>query len=409
MSIISFIKKVKSGSLLLILVFLLKSTAYAQQAINFGNDIAQDSLVELNMKTNYQTPGIENNLPVYYQKLTGRLNFPLSWTSGNFFDFPEWKKTARAQVMQLLLYSPPPVPFDPMIVNEEDRGSYIAQKIVLNITDDSRVLAYKLIPKGKGPFPAVLLLHDHGARFDIGKEKVIRPFDVSDEVMKSSRQWVDENYGGRYLGDELAKAGYVCFTMDALNWSERGGGQYEGQQALAGNLFQLGSSFAGTIAIEDMRAAEFLADQPEVNASKVAAMGLSMGSFRTWQVAALSDYIKAGVAICWMATVKGLQVPDNNQTRGNSAYSMLHPGLFKYLDYPDYASLACPKPMLFYNGVHDGLFPVPSVEEAYAKMHEIWRSQNADSALRTKLWNDKHVFSLEMQEEAFEWLHEKLK
>jgi dienelactone hydrolase len=219
---------------------------------------------------------------------------------------------------------------------------------------------------------------------------------------------VNGAYGGRWLGDELAKRGYVCLSTDALNWSDRGGAGYEGQQALAGNLLHLGVSWAGLIAHEDLRAAEFLATRPEVDPKRVAAMGLSMGCFRTWQVAALSDRIKAGVAICWMATVKGLMVPGNNQTRGQSAYAFIHPGLFTYLDYPDVASLACPKPMLFYNGEEDGLFPVDSVREAYAKMRRVWESQGAGDRLETRVWPVPHVFNVEMQETAFAWLDRRL-
>jgi dienelactone hydrolase len=310
--------------------------------------------------------------------------------------------------MECLLPPPPSAPFDPQVVAEEDRGSYTARKLVVSLTGDSRVLAYMTVPKGDGPFPAVLLLHDHGARFDIGKEKMIRPFGDTPERMASAQEWVDTCYGGRWLGDELARRGYVCFSHDALNWSDRGGAEYEGQQALAGNLLHLGTSLAGTIAHEDLRAAEFLATRPEVDRRRVGAMGLSMGCFRTWQVAALSDRIKAGVAVCWMATVKGLMTPGNNQTRGQSCYAFLHPGLYNYLDYPDVASLACPKPMLFYNGRQDGLFPVPSVEEAYAKMRAVWESQGAGDRLVTRLWDVPHEFNAEMQDEAFAWLEGEL-
>jgi len=146
-----------------------------------------------------------------------------------------------------------------------------------------------------------------------------------------------------------------------------------------------------------------------VDGKRVAAMGLSMGSFRTWQVVALSDHISAGVAICWMATVKGLMVPGNNQTRGQSAFTMTHPSLFNYLDYPDVASLACPKPMLFFNGTEDKLFPVGSVQDAYVKMHKVWNSQNVGDRLVTKFWDVPHEFNTAMQEEAFAWLDRYLK
>mgnify|MGYP000520806317 CR=1 FL=1 len=38
-----------------------------------------------------------------------------------------------------------------------------------------------LIPDGKGPFPTVNALHDHGAHLFIGKEKMIRPFFTPEE------------------------------------------------------------------------------------------------------------------------------------------------------------------------------------------------------------------------------------
>jgi hypothetical protein len=352
----------------------------------------------------YQTNVIHDNLPSFYDTLEGRLTYPLSWTSGTFNDFDSWRALARKKVKECLLTPPHSAPFHPLVIAEQDRGSYIAQKIVFNLTAESRVLGYLLVPKGRGPFPAVMLLHDHGAKFDIGKEKVVEPFDVLPEKLQSAREWTEKLYGGKFIGDELAKRGYVCFATDVLNWSDRGGAGYEGQQALASNLFNFGMSFAGLIAWEDMFAAEFLATIPEIDSTRIVAMGVSMGSYRAWQVAALSDRIAGGVAICWMATRKGLLVPWGNLTRGQSSFTTTHPNLANYLDYPDVASIACPKPMLLYNGNQDKLFPLLSAEEAYTKMRTVWSSQNADDRLMTKLWNVGHIFTLEMQNEAFHWL-----
>ena len=352
----------------------------------------------------YQTYGAKNFLPVFYEKLAGRQVYPLSWTQGEKGDFSIWRTEARAKVMECLLTPPPEVPFNPVVITEQDRGSYVARKIVLNITGDSRVLGFMLVPKSKGPHPAVLLLHDHGGKFDIGKEKVVEPWDEPAEKIASSRDWVKECYGGRFYGDELAKRGYVCFVTDMLNWSDRDGGGHETQQALASNLFNLGMSFAGLIAYEDLRAAEFLSKQPEVDPKRIAAMGLSVGGFRTWQVAALSEHIAAGISVCWMSTYKGLMVPGNNHSLGNSAYTMVHPGLSHYLDYPDIASIACPKPMMFCCASKDPLFPLESIEEAFDKMRKVWDSQKAGDKLITKLYDSAHEYNLMMQSDAFLWL-----
>lgn len=352
----------------------------------------------------YQTAGVENGLPVFRDAAVERMRFPLAWSRQRYPDFQDWRDLARAKVRDCLLNPPPEAAWEAVVLAEEDRGGHVARKVVFNLTGDSRVLALMTLPKGRGPFPAVLLLHDHGAKFDIGKEKVIRPWSGDAERAASAQAWVERYYAGRWLGDELADRGYVCLATDALNWGDRGGGGFEGQEKLSSNLLHLGMSLAGVIAWEDLRAAEFLAGQPEVDSRRVAAMGLSMGGFRTWQVAALSDRIGAGVSVCWMNTVAYLMTAGNNQTKGSSAYTMTHPGLLDDLDYPDIASLACPKPMAFYAGTQDSLFPVAGVEAAFAKMRAVWSAQGAGNQLVTRLWEAPHTFNGEMQEAAFAWL-----
>lgn len=102
--------------------------------------------------------------------------------------------------------------------------------------------------------------------------------------------------------------------------------------------------------------------------------------------------------------------PDNNVLRGQSSFYMLHPGIANKLDFPDIASLAAPRPMLLFNGGKDKLFPAQAVEQAYDKVHAIWRSQNAEPRLVTRSWPTLgHVFYQEQQDVVFLWLDRWLK
>jgi len=360
----------------------------------------------------YLRHGVEAFLPTFRDNLIRRLSFPLRYDPEKWPDFNAWRQDARQTLLRCLLKPPPRADFAPVVIAREDRGAYEARKLVFSVSADCRIPAYLLVPKGKGPFPAVVALHDHGAYFLIGKEKVIRPFDERPEIIDAAQQWADKCCGGRFFGDELAKRGYVVFAADALFWGDRGrkeGVDYTAQQALSSNLIQMGMTWPGVITWDDIRSADFVATLPEVDPRRIAAMGLSMGCHRTWMLSAATDRIAAGVAICWMGTTETLMAPGNNQTKGHSSYSMLVPDLRNYLDYPDVASIACPKPMLFFNGDQDGLFPVKGVQDAYARMRAVWASQGASGRLTTRLWPRPHVFDVEMQDTAFAWLDRQLK
>jgi dienelactone hydrolase len=347
-------------------------------------------------------PGIQDAMPAFYPALKSRLTYPMAWTAAQT-DPAAWRSAGRAKVWEATLQTPDGTPFKPQLISETDRGAYVVRRIAFNLTADVRANALLLVPKGPGKFPAALMLHDHGAKFDIGKEKAIEPADDPVRAV-SARGWAAKYFSGRFPGDELARRGYVVLAVDALGFGERGPMTAEMQQALAANAFNLGTSLAGIMALEDARAAQFLAALPEVDASRVAAVGFSMGAFRAWQVAALSDSVTAVVAVNWMATAQGLMVPGNNQLRGGSAWNMIHPGLLRYLDYPDVASLAAPKPALFLAGQADKLFPIDAVHDAFGKLRSVWHAWDADARLELRVLPGGHEFGEAAQSLAFDWL-----
>ena len=241
---------------------------------------------------------------------------------------------------------------------------------------------------------------------------MVRPFKVSSAIMEDAQAWADRNYDGVFFGDYLASQGFVVLAIDALFWGERGrkeGVDYDAQQALASNFLQMGTSWGAIINVEDIRSAEFLASLPFVDAKRVGCCGHSMGGYRSWMLAALTDVISASANICWMNDTEHLMTLTNNQNRGGSAYSMLIPGLRNYLDYADVAAMACPKPTLFFNGTSDKLFPVEGVEKAYQSMQKVWEGQKVNDRLVTKIWDEKHFFNKQQQKEVLDFFTQHLK
>lgn len=354
----------------------------------------------------------EKDFPVYADMLQAQLTYPMAWGNSKTRNFNKWKEQARRKVLECMMTPPPPpsAGYEMTVLAEERRDGYTARKIEFSLSDFYRVRAYVLIPDGKGPFPAVNLLHDHGAHLFIGKEKMIRPFGEDSVVLKDADEWVDNLYGGRYLGDHLARRGYVVFSTDAPMWGDRGraeGVDRSKYDIIAGNMMMYGRDLSAFMTYDDIASTDFLATLPEVDPQRIGCAGCSMGAYRAWMLSALSDRIKVGAAVCWMVTTD-VQMTWKYGRKENGGFANCIPALRQYLDYPHIASLACPKPMLFINGRSDKLFPVPGVEKAFSIMHDVWDSQKAGDRLVTELWDIGHQCRIPEQDKVTEFFDKNL-
>ena len=335
------------------------------------------------------------NLPVYADSLIADLTYPMAWGNSKVKNFKKWKRLARKKVFDCMLMPPPP-PVDgykAKVLFEEQREGYKAKKIEIQLSRYYTVPAYILIPDGKGPFPAINLLHDHGAHLFIGKEKTIRPLACEDSVViKDAEEWSAGGYEGQFFGDFLARHGYVVLSTDAPMWGERGqkeGPRRDKYDMIAGNMMMYGIDLCAWMTYDDISATDYLASIPEVDSRRIGCTGWSMGAYRAWMLSALSDRIKAGAAVCWMVTTDE-QMSFKYARTENGGFANCFPGLRRWLDYPHVASIACPKPMLFINGSQDKLFPVAGVKKAFQIMHDTWDSQGCGDRLVTELWEMPH-------------------
>lgn len=353
----------------------------------------------------------DGELPTCLTEMQQELTYPMAWGNSDIKQFDLWRSAARDKLREEMLMPPKPAKaWNMKVVAEEKRKGYKARKLSFNLDAYSRVEALELVPDGKGPFPAVLLLHDHGGHFSIGKEKMIRPFAVADSVVADADEWCERCYGKQYVGDYLAQKGYVVIAVDAPFWGDRGvkgGTTWDWYKYIAGNFMMMGRNVSAWMNFDDVYSADFFASLPEVDANRMGCMGFSMGAYRAWMLSALTDKVKLGVAICWMHTTE-YQINAEYGLKRHEEWANLIPGIRRYMDYPHIASIACPKPMLFVNGAKDKLFPPVSVEKAFGEMHSVWDSQGAGDKLETEIWDMPHYCGPEVQERILKFLRKNL-
>lgn len=286
-------------------------------------------------------------------------------------------------------------------------ASYQVSWLTLQLTGQTQTEAVLLTPPViRG---AVLLLHDHGAFFSLGKEKWLPATLLPESQQADARRWQHKYFSGAAVAERLVAQGYLVLAADSPGFSSRGALRYDAQQQLASHLFATGHSLAGLAAAEDRQLARYLKQQLQQLApgKKLISLGFSMGAFRAWQVAALEPDVDAAVAVSWFGRWQDLIFPGSNLDKGQSSFYFLHPGLNRQLDIPDLVSLIAPRPLYLLQGGQDPLFPAASVQAASRQLQQVWQLLGAEQALRTELWSEgKHEFPDAQQQQVLAWLND---
>ncbi|MGP0068632.1 MAG: dienelactone hydrolase family protein [Isosphaeraceae bacterium] len=287
-----------------------------------------------------------------------------------------------------------------------------------------RVGPYVLIPKGlTKPAPAIVALHDHGGFYFWGKEKIV---EIPGEH-PSLAEFKGRAYSGKSIASELARRGYVVIAIDMFYWGERrmlldddpadwrdrpagipadrvaAFNRRAGQsEPLVGRtIYSAGFTWSGVMFWDDLRTVDYLSRRPEVDPARIGCVGLSVGGLRSCHLAALDDRIKAAVVVGWMASYPAQLKDHIIHTIG---FTKLVPGLMRYLDYPDVASLAMPAALLVINGSRDTLFDLEGVRSCFDKLAACYQKAGVAEKVRTRLYDTPHEFNSAMQVEAWEWL-----
>jgi dienelactone hydrolase len=360
------------------------------------------------------------------QRLVDGNEYPWSFLGSRFADLDEFKAAAREKILELLLYRPAAVDPRPEVLERVDRGDYVREKLLFSTGPHFRVPAYVLIPKPlREPAPAIVDLHSHGGMFLFGKEKVV---DLGDNH-PAMTAYHEQNYDGRPTATTLVRRGYVVITIDAFMFSERrtmlDADLHHGwdrsrysmedvrqlnqqcarkETTLAKALAFAGLTWPGIVFWDDIRTVDYLVTRPEVDPQRIGCLGISMGGYRAIYLSALDERIAAGCVVGFMSSVRPM-IQAHVDT-----HSWVHylPGLHRFLDLPDVASLTAPRHLLVQQCSQDRLFPPAGMQEAVEKIAAVYEKAGVGDRFSGRFYDAPHRFTIAMQDEAFAWLDEQL-
>lgn len=353
--------------------------------------------------------------------------FPMEFARRGSLSLDAWRARGRAEVDRALAFAPKAVPLDLKVHAVVPREGYEIRVVSFAGSAHYRVPAYLVVPTtGKGPYPGVVALHDHGGWFLHGKEKLVR-LDGEHPALQAFREPL---YDGKAWAEELARRGFVVIVTDAFYWGERRLQYAQPPDSLVKRLAGLapdsaeyvkamngflgeqtavmqtwlgfaGTTWMGIVVHDDRRSLDVLASMPEVDTERLGCAGLSGGGYRATYLAGMDPRVKAAVVTGWMTTLPTtLEFTRPMHVSLFDAFSV-----HANLDHPDIASLGAPSCALFVqNCAQDRLFTRAGMDAAAEKLRAVYRALQADQRYQYRVYDAPHSFGVAMQADAFAWL-----
>jgi hypothetical protein len=226
--------------------------------------------------------------------------------------------------------------------SEETRDGYVLETWELDLNGVETVPAYVARPRTPGGrMPAVLFNHSHGGGYTIGKQEFIE-----------GRSYLQPVPYAQVVTD----LGYVGLAID--HWVFGGRSHTTEGDTFKAMLWQ-GQVMWGMMVYDSLRAVDWLVERPDVDPSRIATLGISMGSTMAWWLAALDERIKVTVDICCLTDFHTLL--DKRGLSGHGVYYYV-PRLLKHFTTSEINALIAPRAHLGLAGLQDKLTPVEGLD-----------------------------------------------
>jgi dienelactone hydrolase len=350
----------------------------------------------------------------------------LSFRTGEWSNVDEWRRVARARLMELL--APPDTRGAPQatVRRQYTYDGLHVEELSWQLPYGPPTEAVLLKPQGaRGKLPGIVALHDHGGKKYLGTRKIAKTADDGHVLVLEHHQ---HYYGGVPWANEIAKRGYVVLVHDTFTFGSRrvllrdvperirgalsdddpertenihayNRWAAEHEHIMAKSLFCAGTTWPGVFLTDDQRALDVLCAREDVDAERIGCAGLSGGGLRTVFLAGADHRIRCAVCVGMMSTWRDYLL-NKCFTHTWMVYVPLLP---RDLDYPEILGLRMPLPTLVQNNIQDQLFTMPEMERADRILREAYDAVGASDRYRCTFYPGPHKFDRDMQAEAFDW------
>lgn len=295
------------------------------------------------------------------------------------------RETQRRALRSLLGDLPPrDRPIGARLIGQEERAGYVLETLVLDLNGLESVPAIFVRPRAAtGRLPAVLYNHSHGGNYVLGKTELL-----------TGREYLQ----APPYAEALASQGYAVLAIDHWLFGERRG---RSESELCKEMLWQGRVVWGLMVYDSLRAIDYLATRDDVDLSRLATLGMSMGSTMAWWLAALDERVQVCIDLCCLTDFQALI-----DTRGLDGHGLYYyvPGLLKHFDTATINALIAPRPHLSLAGLHDRLTPPAGLDRINAALATVYAAHGAPDAWRLERYGVGHVETAAMRASVLAWL-----
>jgi hypothetical protein len=283
------------------------------------------------------------------------------------------------------------------VISTQEMPTYVLEKLVLDLNGVEEVPAYFVKPKNlTGRAPAILYHHAHGGDYQLGKE----------ELLKGRSAIHNPPYA-----ELAASMGWCALCADTWVFGERARPRRDKEPAnthehdVFKEMLWKGQVLWGMMVYDSLRAMDYLTTRPEVDSSRIATLGLSMGSTMSWWLAALDERVKVTVDICCLTDFQALLEIDN--LKGHGIYYYV-PSLLKHFTTSQINALIAPRAHLALAGDLDLLTPPAGLDRIDQNLRKVYAG--AGHPERWRMFRQKvgHQETPGMRAEVVRFLKENL-